>query len=188
MKHCDADVTASSSESNSTISSEIDVAESAEAKEDSSEMTLLDMYSGCGAMSTGLCLGANSCGVRNESAEDFLALLKEWEQLCVSCLLIKGNCSPHPHLNISDIDGEAEDENSEDDEGAENVNGEVYEVEHILDVCYGDPNGIKKPGLYFKVHFETTVSCYFFRKASNTIALNLLLSFVDTLEGLWCRL
>nr|GME13820.1 DNA (cytosine-5)-methyltransferase CMT3-like [Ipomoea batatas] len=181
MKHCDADVTASSSESNSTISSEIDVAESAEAKEDSSEMTLLDMYSGCGAMSTGLCLGANSCGVnlvtkwavdlnqyaceslrlnhpetnvRNEPAEDFLALLKEWEQLCVSCLLIKGNCSPHPHLNISDIDGEAEDENSEDDEGAENVNGEVYEVEHILDVCYGDPNGIKKPGLYFKIHWK----------------------------------
>nr|GMD37540.1 DNA (cytosine-5)-methyltransferase CMT3-like isoform X2 [Ipomoea batatas] len=38
------DVTASSSESNSTISSEMDVAESAEAKEDSSEMSLLDMY------------------------------------------------------------------------------------------------------------------------------------------------
>ncbi|XP_031090547.1 DNA (cytosine-5)-methyltransferase CMT3-like [Ipomoea triloba] len=175
------DVTASSSESNSTISSEMDVAESAEAKEDSSEMTLLDMYSGCGAMSTGLCLGANSCGVnlvtkwavdlnqyaceslrlnhpetnvRNEPAEDFLALLKEWEQLCVSCLLIKGNCSPHPHLNISDIDEEAEDENSEDDEGVDNGNGEVYEVEHILDVCYGDPNGIKKPGLYFKIHWK----------------------------------
>nr|GMD68211.1 DNA (cytosine-5)-methyltransferase CMT3-like [Ipomoea batatas] len=161
------DVTASSSESNSTISSEIDVAESAEAKDDSSEMTLLDMYSGCGAMSTGLCLGANSCGVNlvtkwavdlNQYACESLRLnhpeTNEWEQLCVSCLLIKGNCSPHPHLNILDIDGEAEDENSEDDEGAENVNGEVYEVEHILDVCYGDPNGIKKPGLYFKIHWK----------------------------------
>ena len=28
-----------------------------------SEMTLLDLYSGCGAMSTGLCLGANMFGV-----------------------------------------------------------------------------------------------------------------------------
>lgn len=29
-----------------------------------SETTLLDLYSGCGAMSTGLCLGANSYGVK----------------------------------------------------------------------------------------------------------------------------
>lgn len=27
-----------------------------------SELTLLDLYSGCGAMSTGLCLGANMAG------------------------------------------------------------------------------------------------------------------------------
>ncbi|KAE8702835.1 DNA (cytosine-5)-methyltransferase CMT2 [Hibiscus syriacus] len=73
------------------------------------ELTLLDLYSGCGGMSTGLCLGAKaSCidlvtkwsvdsdksaceslklnhpgtHVRNEAADDFLQLLKEWEKLC----------------------------------------------------------------------------------------------------------
>nr|AVP26961.1 chromomethylase [Salvia miltiorrhiza] len=73
------------------------------------ELTLLDLYSGCGGMSTGLCLGAklssvnlmtkwavdynsSACeslrlnhpetNVRNESAEDFLDLLKQWESLC----------------------------------------------------------------------------------------------------------
>lgn len=29
-----------------------------------SELTLLDLYSGCGAMSTGLCYGANMAGVK----------------------------------------------------------------------------------------------------------------------------
>lgn len=74
-----------------------------------SELTLLDLYSGCGGMSTGLCFGANLSGVnlvtkwavdlnefacrslkhnhpetevRNELADDFLELLKEWEKLC----------------------------------------------------------------------------------------------------------
>ena len=31
---------------------------------DSSEWTLLDLYSGCGAMSTGLCLGASISGIK----------------------------------------------------------------------------------------------------------------------------
>ncbi|CBI16477.3 unnamed protein product, partial [Vitis vinifera] len=83
-----------------------------------SEMTLLDLYSGCGAMSSGLCLGAKMSGVnlvtrwaidinayacesvrlnhpetqvRNESAEDFLALLREWEKLCCKFLVTSEN-------------------------------------------------------------------------------------------------
>ncbi|XP_044425637.1 DNA (cytosine-5)-methyltransferase 1 [Triticum aestivum] len=71
--------------------------------------TILDLYSGCGGMSTGLCLGAviaglqietrwavdlntNACEsfkynhpsteVRNEKVEDFLTLLEEWSVLC----------------------------------------------------------------------------------------------------------
>nr|CAB3495094.1 unnamed protein product [Digitaria exilis] len=71
--------------------------------------TLLDLYSGCGGMSTGLCLGAALAGlkletrwavdlnsfacqslkhnhpqteVRNEKADEFLALLREWAVLC----------------------------------------------------------------------------------------------------------
>ncbi|PKU81878.1 DNA (cytosine-5)-methyltransferase CMT2 [Dendrobium catenatum] len=85
------------------------------------ELSLLDLYSGCGGMSTGLCLGAKVAGVmlvtasilhqstlliskwavdfneaacqslklnhpevqvRNEKVDDFLALLKEWSNLC----------------------------------------------------------------------------------------------------------
>ncbi|XP_073358964.1 DNA (cytosine-5)-methyltransferase CMT3-like [Aegilops tauschii subsp. strangulata] len=71
--------------------------------------TILDLYSGCGGMSTGLCLGAVIAGlqietrwavdlntnawesfkynhpiteVRNEKVEDFLLLLQEWSVLC----------------------------------------------------------------------------------------------------------
>lgn len=63
------------SETVSTISSEVNLdGSTCELKSDSeevspapdrslSEMTLLDLYSGCGAMSTGLCLGANMSGV-----------------------------------------------------------------------------------------------------------------------------
>ncbi|KAE8036996.1 hypothetical protein FH972_009624 [Carpinus fangiana] len=93
----------------STISSELEEVSQAKGHH-KTEVTLLDLYSGCGAMSTGLCLGANLSGlnlvtkwavdinehackslkqnhpeteVRNEPAEDFLLLLKEWEKLCV---------------------------------------------------------------------------------------------------------
>ncbi|KAK6163736.1 hypothetical protein DH2020_000600 [Rehmannia glutinosa] len=103
------------SDTGSTISSDADasIAGSPELDEHRGEIRLLDLYSGCGAMSTGLCLGANSGGVklvtkwavdinqyaceslklnhpetqvRNESAEDFLHLLREWEKLCASLL------------------------------------------------------------------------------------------------------
>ncbi|CAA2992293.1 DNA (cytosine-5)-methyltransferase CMT3-like [Olea europaea subsp. europaea] len=57
-------------ESCSTISSDVNVAvassfgECSGVIEHGCEIKLLDLYSGCGAMSTGLCLGANSCGVK----------------------------------------------------------------------------------------------------------------------------
>ena len=66
------DTVVSQSESESTISSDADdgAATTGDTKLDTgevnqgkqSEMTLLDLYSGCGAMSTGLCLGANLGG------------------------------------------------------------------------------------------------------------------------------
>lgn len=67
-----ADTKSAGSEISSTISSEIDsngVHEvNSELMEDvhertAPEVTLLDMYSGCGAMSTGLCLGAHLSGL-----------------------------------------------------------------------------------------------------------------------------
>ncbi|KAL2507960.1 DNA (cytosine-5)-methyltransferase CMT3 [Forsythia ovata] len=61
------DNTAASSESGSTISSEagaVTTSCGSEVEEHGSEKNVLDLYSGCGAMSTGLCLGANACGVK----------------------------------------------------------------------------------------------------------------------------
>lgn len=59
--------TRANSETSSSISSELvtDRAEdsSSDHGSEKSEMKLLDLYSGCGAMSTGLCLGANIAGV-----------------------------------------------------------------------------------------------------------------------------
>lgn len=60
------------SETSSTISSEIDINGISEVNsklvedckvEERNEATLLDIYSGCGAMSTGLCLGAQLSGL-----------------------------------------------------------------------------------------------------------------------------
>lgn len=173
------DSTATTCESGSTISSDADVSgtanccDSSEVEKSSSERTLLDLYAGCGAMSTGLCLGANSCGVklvtkwavdinkfaceslklnhpetevRNESAEDFLCLLKEWDKLCAS------------YLSTTESNGSTQKEDEGDNDSKEDGNdgddGEIYEVEEILTICYGDPNEIKKPALYFKIRWK----------------------------------
>ncbi|CAN4110242.1 unnamed protein product [Withania somnifera] len=147
--------TSSPVSSSSTISSDVDAGE---AKECNLEKKLLDLYSGCGAMSTGLCLGANSKGVklvtvRNEYASDFLSLLKEWVQLCVSCSLLKSSFPAHPHLKATD-EVEEEEDDGEDEDTGDDQEGEVFEVEELLEVCYGDPKELNKPGLYFKVRWR----------------------------------
>ncbi|GMJ13672.1 chromomethylase 3 [Hibiscus trionum] len=142
------------------------------------EATLLDLYSGCGAMSTGLCLGANMSGlklvtrwavdinkyaceslqwnhpetmVRNESAEDFLALLKEWEKLCVSFSLSKFKDSEKQSCRSFAIE---DDENDEADSEDGDTDGEVFEVDKFLAICYGDPNDKGERGLYFQVRWK----------------------------------
>ncbi|PSR90243.1 DNA (cytosine-5)-methyltransferase [Actinidia chinensis var. chinensis] len=141
-------------------------------------MSLLDLYSGCGAMSTGLCLGANLLGVnlvtkwavdlnsyaceslkynhpetevRNETAEDFLSLLKEWKELCVSSSLI-GNEGSQP-LDVESTGGE-DDDNDDDHDIIAGDESEVFEVEKVLGICYGDPKGNNKRGLYFKIRWK----------------------------------
>ncbi|KAM0902259.1 hypothetical protein ACQ4PT_019423 [Festuca glaucescens] len=126
--------------------------------------TLLDLYSGCGAMSTGLCLGASLSGlklntkwavdmnihacnslkhnhpgtqVRNEKAEDFLSLLWQWDDLCKKYDVHNNNSLPRTSNNDED------DENEPLPEG-------TFEVEKIVDICYGDPNRIGNVGLHFK--------------------------------------
>ena len=64
---CVIDNSRASSETTSTISSELVTDGSEDSSSDrgseKSEMKLLDLYSGCGAMSTGLCHGASIAGV-----------------------------------------------------------------------------------------------------------------------------
>lgn len=81
--------------------------------------------------------------VRNERAEDFLSLLKKWEELVVSwrgCENSQQQCEA-PMADEDDDDDEANDE-------------EEFEVEKVISICYGDPKDIDKPGLYFKVTFD----------------------------------
>nr|XP_043606096.1 DNA (cytosine-5)-methyltransferase CMT3-like [Erigeron canadensis] len=169
-------------ESESTISSECNsnasVTEVSQIKESKrSEMTLLDLYSGCGAMSTGLCLGANMAAVnlitkwavdfnqhaceslklnhpetevRNEPAEDFLQLLKVWNSLCRRFSLIGGD-DLQPSSNPVRVENDvADDDDAQEDDEDE----EVFEVDEILSICYGDPKKIKLPGLYFKIRWK----------------------------------
>ncbi|KAK1386475.1 Chromomethylase [Heracleum sosnowskyi] len=168
------DVTEEENQSDSTISSESVVPQD-EGLMNPKEMKLLDLFSGCGAMSTGLCLGANLSGVklvtkwavdlnkfacqslkhnhpetevRNEKAEEFLALLKEWERLCSLFSLI-GDTGPQ---QISFPETENNDET--DDAEAKVDNQEIFEVEEILSICYGLPEGQKDVGLYFKIRWK----------------------------------
>nr|XP_043636001.1 DNA (cytosine-5)-methyltransferase 1-like [Erigeron canadensis] len=147
----------------------------------SPEVTLLDLYAGCGAMSTGLCLGANignvnlvvrwavdinayACeslkfnhpetNVRNESAENFLQLLKEWEKLCHKFSLVRGSDS---QLGRDPVSVEIDETHVEDDETDDDseLDEEVYEVEKILSIMYGDPKENGNPGLYFKIRWKS---------------------------------
>ncbi|KAL8248377.1 hypothetical protein R6Q59_005245 [Mikania micrantha] len=168
-------------ESDSTISSESDsnvaVAKVMKIKDDKrSVMRMLDLYSGCGAMSTGLCLGANIANVnlvtrwavdlntyaceslklnhpetevRNESAEDFLLLLKEWEKLCQSFSLVGGG----DPMSVEKDETENEEDDGVDDNGV-GLDEEIFEVEKVLSICYGDPKEIKKRGLYLKIRWK----------------------------------
>ncbi|TVU05020.1 hypothetical protein EJB05_48168, partial [Eragrostis curvula] len=155
---------ASGSETVSAISSEeVDLETSSGVPE---KTTLLDLYSGCGGMSTGLCLGAALAGlrletkwavdlnsyaceslkynhpqteVRNEKADEFLALIKEWANLC--------NKYVHADFGYSAVSTAAEDDGStselEDDE---------YVVEKLIGICYG--GGSRDSGIYFKVKWQ----------------------------------
>ncbi|CAJ2646712.1 unnamed protein product [Trifolium pratense] len=148
--------------------------ESSHNNAEKSEWSLLDLYSGCGAMSTGLCFGASISGVKlvtrwavdinkyaceslklnhpetkviNEAAENFLCLIKEWAKLCEKFVF--------KHQEIAESDEEADDGELENQSDSEE-----FEVERFLAVCYGDPNESQKPGLYFKVHWKGYDSSY----------------------------
>ncbi|KAM3229353.1 hypothetical protein ACQJBY_060300 [Aegilops geniculata] len=135
------------------------------------DLSLLDLYCGCGGMSTGLCLGARGGGVnlvtrwavdddevacesfrmnhpetrvRNETTDDFLELLKEWQKLCKQYVKeseVKDNA-----------DAITEFVNGTPDDSA--VPPEELEVWKLVDICFGDPNNVRKRCLYFKVRWK----------------------------------
>ncbi|CAL0330829.1 unnamed protein product [Lupinus luteus] len=144
---------------------------------DKTELTLLDLYSGCGGMSTGLCYGAKVSSVnlvtrwavdsdrsaseslklnhpdthvRNESAEDFLELLKEWEKLCKRYKVSDAE-RKLPLRKRKSLEGAKEQVISQ---GHDDIPDDELEVSRFVDICYGDPNETKKRGLYLKVHWK----------------------------------
>ncbi|OMP02903.1 hypothetical protein COLO4_10748 [Corchorus olitorius] len=163
------------SEASSTISSDNTSVDGVKASsKEASQVTLLDLYSGCGAMSTGLCLGANMAGlklvtrwavdlnkyacdslrwnhpeteVRNESADEFLALLKEWKRLCASFSVSKPEMLEKQAFNSSCT----EDGGNDCEEG--DTEDEVFEVEKILGIRYSHPD-TGEIGLHFKVRWK----------------------------------
>ncbi|XP_010429915.1 PREDICTED: putative DNA (cytosine-5)-methyltransferase CMT1 isoform X2 [Camelina sativa] len=166
------------SASSSTISSDSD--SNCIVNPHSDEKFLLDLYSGCGAMSTGFCMGASISGVklttkwavdlnrsacdslrlnhpetevRNEAAEDFLVLLKEWKKLCEKFSLIS---STEPKESISELEAEEGDE--EDDIDETSIDTELspgeFEVQEFRDIAFGDPNDKGEKSLHLKVRWK----------------------------------
>lgn len=139
-----------------------------------SDFALLDLYAGCGGMSTGLCLGAelssvkivtkwavdyqkSACDslelnhpetqVRNMPAEDFLELLKEWEKLCNLYAL------GFDDSGINDSDTVESNISTDSLEDVEVPRGE-YEVSSFVDIAYGTISKSGKQGLKFKVRWK----------------------------------
>ncbi|KAJ0961434.1 hypothetical protein J5N97_000183 [Dioscorea zingiberensis] len=87
--------------------------------------------------------------IRNESAVDFLDLLKEWERLCRCYAVGIGNQKTHnlqaSHINVSN--GDAQDDSMASEEFE-------FEVSRLVDICYGDPTSVGKRGLKFKVRWK----------------------------------
>jgi len=79
--------------------------------------------------------------VRNESAEDFLELLKEWEKLCKR---YNTNVVERKLPCRSNYSGSKEQE-VHDNSATE------FEISKLVDICFGDPNETGNRGLYLKV-------------------------------------
>ncbi|KAJ4915432.1 putative DNA (cytosine-5)-methyltransferase CMT1 [Raphanus sativus] len=181
LAHLTFSTAADEGDASSTISSESD--SNCIQIPQKKEKFLLDLYSGCGAMSTGLCMGASLSGikltkkwavdinsfacdslrlnhpeteVRNEAAEDFLKLLIEWRKLCQKFALISST-------EVIESDGDSEDEeedgdvndDADGDSSGSEIPPEEFEVDKFLDICFGNPKGLKEASaLHLKVRWK----------------------------------
>ncbi|TYI15331.1 hypothetical protein ES332_A08G178900v1, partial [Gossypium tomentosum] len=146
------------------------------------QLTQLDLYSGCGGMSTGLCLRAKAlCNdlvakwaadsdksaceslklshpeahVRNEAADDFLQLLKEWEKLCKQYRVKNLERTYPSRSKISETVWN----NASSAKGSDTPPDE-HEVSSLVDICYGDPcntgnHGLKSAGRVYTASDDT---------------------------------
>lgn len=80
--------------------------------------------------------------MRNEKAENFLALLKEWAKL-VDEYNVRNE-------HMVDTSGDLESDSDDDDDNTKLPKG-VFEVAKLLNICYGDPHNIGTVGLKFLV-------------------------------------
>ena len=79
--------------------------------------------------------------MRNESAEDFLELLKEWEKLC----------KRYKVNGAEKIGPKRSEEKMQSKPQADHIPPDEFEVSKLLDICYCDPNETGTRGMYFKV-------------------------------------
>ena len=86
--------------------------------------------------------------MRNEKAEDFLLLIKEWEKLCKRFSLL-GSAKLQSRSSNA-ILGEDDESDGVLEEEAKTPEGE-FEVGRLVGICFGDPNEIGVQGLKFKV-------------------------------------
>ena len=82
--------------------------------------------------------------MRNEKADEFLALLKEWAVLC----------KKYVHEDVSLDSTGSEDQEDE----SSPLDKDEFVVEKLIGICYGGSG--RENGLYFKV-----LMCYFFNYA-----------------------
>ena len=84
--------------------------------------------------------------MRNETAEDFLDLLKEWEVLCEHYAVNRAERKSQTRSNVSRTS-----KSNEDFPHDIKVATDELEVLKLVDFCYGDPTETGKRRLRFKV-------------------------------------
>ena len=82
--------------------------------------------------------------MRNDSAENFLELLKEWEKLCKRYRVNNAERTLPLRLKSSGAKIQV-------DSIAHDIPAGEYEVSRLVDICYGDPSETGKRNLYLKV-------------------------------------
>lgn len=96
--------------------------------------------------------------MRNEKAENFLALVKEWKKLV----------DEYNVQNEHTVDASGDLESDSDDDDGTKLPKDVFEVAKLLNICYGDPHNIGIVGVKFLVwlhkllflfNFQFSVCC-----------------------------